>query len=330
MNGPGRVADAALDSLGREDFDLVWLNFGSAHKAGHHLWNPDAVVDEPLDPVVSQELKAGLAQVYEAVDRAIARVLRVLPDEADVIVFSPSGMGANISRAELLPGMVEAVLSGRDGRPAERRALTAPIWTLRSKVPVEWRRKVARVLPDEVVAELAARLYLRRRWDRTLAMAVPGENKGYVRVNLKGREREGIVERSEMDALLGRIAEGLLTFRDSDGSPSIARVQRMSEMAEGPGADRLPDLVVHWGERPPDRTLLGVSSPVFGDVPRQGVGSGRSGNHVDDAWAILVPGASRTREIGRDPRITDIGTTACALLGGDTSGLAGTSLFEAP
>jgi len=63
-------------------------------------------------------------------------------------------------------------------------------------------------------------------------------------------------------------------------------------------------------------------------VIRKGVGSGRSGNHVDDAWVLVVPGASRVSDIGRAPRITDIGATACGVAGADERGLSGTSLLE--
>jgi hypothetical protein len=72
------------------------------------------------------------------------------------------------------------------------------------------------------------------------------------------------------------------------------------------GAGCAPDLVVHWGDRPGAR-IARVQSSVHGEVVRSGVGSGRSGNHVDDAWAIVATGASRLRDIGRAPRITDIG-----------------------
>jgi predicted AlkP superfamily phosphohydrolase/phosphomutase len=325
VKAPARVADAAVELMGRESFDLVWLNFGAAHKAGHHLWDPSAVVSEPLADDDQRALQGGLAEVYAAVDAAIGRVLDVLPGNADVIVFSPTGMAANTSRADLLPGMLDAVLSGK-ARPA--RAARSPIWTLRSAVPIEWREWVARVLPDQVVADFATRLYMRLDWKQTRAIAVPGENKGYVRVNLKGRERDGIVDASEMDELLDQIVRGLLTFADPDGSPSISKVERMSEIASGGSCvGRLPDLVVHWGERPASR-LPCVTSPSHGEVARRGVGSGRSGNHVDDAWAILLPGPSRVRDLGRAAKITDIGATACALLGADTSGLSGSSLLE--
>lgn len=330
VNAPVRVADASIDLLTRESFDLVWLNFGAAHKAGHHLWDPSAVVSEPLGDADQRSLQGGLLEVYEAVDAAIGRVLGALPANADVIVFSPTGMAANTSRADLLPGMLDAVLTGQARSSASATsAARSPIWALRSAIPIEWREWLARALPDAVVADMATRLYMRMDWGQTRAIAVPGENKGYIRVNLKGRERDGIVDTTEVDELLGTIAHGLLTFCDPDGSPSITMVDRMSEIACGGSlVGRLPDLVVHWGERPA-AGLARVTSPIHGEVLRRGVGSGRSGNHVDDAWAILVPGRSRVRDIGRPARITDIGATACALLDADTSGLSGTSLLAA-
>lgn len=329
VKAPARVADVAIDLLSRESFDLVWLNFAAAHKAGHHLWDPAAVVDAPLGAADQHALRGGLAEVYQAVDEAIGRVLRALPEDTDVIVFSPTGMAANTSRADLLPGMLDAVLHGPLRAPtAVGRAAQSPIWALRAAIPTEWREWLARALPDDVVADMATRLYLRRDWGHTRAIAVPGENKGYIRINLKGREREGSVDPAEMQDLLGTIASGLLTFRDPDGSPSVSKVERMSEIAQG-GASvgRLPDLVVHWGEHPAAH-LAHVASPAYGQVARRGVGSGRSGNHVDDAWGILLPARSRVRAMDRLPRITDIGATACGLFNADLTGLGGTSLFE--
>ena len=326
VRAPARVADAVVDMLRGGTFDLAWINFGAAHKAGHHLWDPGAVVDEPLDDSRQRALREGIADVYAAVDQAIGRIVQALPGDADLIVFSPTGMDANTSRADLLPGMLDAVLLG-PARPAREASRRSPIWALRSAIPAGWRDRLARALPDDLVADLATRLYLRRDWSRTRAIAVPGENKGYIRVNLAGRERHGIVRAEEVDELLDRIARGLLTFRDPDGSASISCVDRMTRMtSHGAAVARLPDLVVHWGEYPRSR-LTSVTSPVHGEITRWGVGSGRSGNHVDDAWAVVVPGPSRPRDPGRPARITDIGATACALLGADSDGLTGSPLL---
>jgi predicted AlkP superfamily phosphohydrolase/phosphomutase len=274
-------------------------------------------------------LRKGLEDVYEAVDTALGRTLAALPDNADVIVFSPTGMGANTSRADLLPAMLDAVLS-ENGSAPERNpdGVRTPVWSLRSSISPEWRSRVARLLPDRLVADMTTRLYVRADWSRTRAMAVPGENKGYIRLNLLGRERDGIVLPAEAEELLERITRGLTTFRDPDGSATIVRVQRMSELAGGDAyAAVLPDLVITWGDESAAR-LQRVSSPLHGEIERHGIGSGRSGNHVDDAWAILAPGNARARELGRPATITDIGATACSLLDADVSGLSGESLLE--
>ena len=327
VRAPARVAVAAVELLRRETFDVAWINFAAPHKAGHHLWDPSAVMHESFGEDADASLRDGLADVYEAVDRALAQILEALPPSADIIMFSPTGMGANTSRADLLPGMLDAVLNGH-APVASAAKQRSPIWALRSAVPVAWRDRVARLLPDDVVADIATRLYMRLDWTRTRAMAVPGENKGYIRVNLKGRERHGIVDADEVPELVDRIARGLLTFTDPDGAPAISKVERMTQMTDrGTHVAMLPDLVVHWGDTPGTRVAR-VQSPQHGEVIRKGVGSGRSGNHVDDAWVLVVPGASRVSDIGRAPRITDIGATACGVAGADERGLSGTSLLE--
>jgi predicted AlkP superfamily phosphohydrolase/phosphomutase len=322
---PARVVALATELLASDSFDLAWINFSAAHKAGHQLWDPAAVVDEALTADVERTLRTGLDDVYVAVDAAIGRVLDVLPRAADVIVFSPTGMGANTSLADLLPAMIRAILRGK-GRHASGSQFRAPVWTLRSRVPSRWRSSVARLLPDWLVADMTTRLYMRADWRRTKAIAVPGEHSGYVRLNLRGRERDGIVDPAEADELLGTIAEGLTTFCDRDGCPAIERVVRTSELTHGPAIDRLPDLVVSWSDRPAAR-VASVSSPLYGDVRRQGVGSGRSGNHTNEAWAVFLGGASRLREIGRPLRVTDFAATACHLLGADAAGLSGQAIL---
>ena len=147
--GPARTASAVIDLLSGQSFELLWLNFSVAHKAGHHLWDPASVVEEPMNSETERRLRDGLAEVYMAIDAAMARVLKALPDDADVIVFSPTGMGPNTSRGDLLPGMLQAVLSGKPRQASSGRGgLRAPVWTLRSSIPASWRSWIARALPD--------------------------------------------------------------------------------------------------------------------------------------------------------------------------------------
>ena len=324
---PARVAAAAVDLLARERYDLAWLTFSAAHLAGHQFWDLSQLAEAPAGR--DRALLAGaLADVYEAVDTAFGRVLAALEPGTDVVVASAVGMDVNSSRADLLPQMLAAVLAG-GALPSANGA--GAIWRLRAAIPPGVRGAIARALPDRATLELTARLELRGiDWSQTAAFAHPADNQGYVRLNLRGREREGIVEEAEADELLTLIAAGLGTFRDPDGQPAVARSERVAEHHDGARTGQLPDLVVQWSERPAT-TLAGVHSPSFGDVLRRGTGSGRSGNHTPgDAWAVVAPGASASRAPTRRPRLADVASTIAAVCGVDGEGLAGEPLLSAP
>jgi len=66
-------------------------------------------------------------------------------------------------------------------------------------------------------------------------------------LNMRGRERDGIVEPSEREALLEEIRGKLLAVRDPlDGQPVIAEVYRSDKVYSGPFAATGPDLVIGY------------------------------------------------------------------------------------
>ena len=327
-DAPGRVADSVVELLAEDSFELAWINLSAVHKAGHHLWDPLSLIEQDVPEEDRETLAHGLEDVYEAADRALGRITEALPPDADLVVQSPMGMGSNTSRADLLPGMLEAVLGGNGRSNGSAAGPKTPIWSLRARLPVSWRTGIARAMPNSLVAGLTTRLYVRADWGRTRAFAIPGECHGYVRVNLAGRERQGIVPPDEAGALMDEVAEGLLSFEDPDGAPAVAAVERVSELAGSCScAEQLPDLLVRWSKRSANG-IASLNSPRFGTVERRGVGSGRSGHHNDDAWAILLPRAARRQPLGRAALVTDIGATVCELLGADRSGLSGEPLLR--
>ena len=163
-------------------------------------------------------------------------------------------------------------------------------------------------------------------WSRTPAFLLPSDHFGQVRLNVRGRERDGIVDPREVDELVERIQSGLLSYRDPDGEPSVVGVERARDVVgEGVRADLLPDLVVRWSERPATN-LDHVTSPQFGNVSRTGKGSGRSGAHLPQAWALVAPGSCAPAKHVR-PSVLDLAPTACAALGVDVGELPGLPLL---
>jgi predicted AlkP superfamily phosphohydrolase/phosphomutase len=343
LAAPKRVADLTIERLGERSFDLAWIVFAAPHLAGHRLWEvpsyigPDAISDEER-----QQLDGALAEVYEEVDAQLGRVLEALPDDCDVIACSVLGMDVNTSRADLLPEMLTAVLRGsgpsrgsfvaQETTKEPRNAAdsdSGAIWKLRAALSGRVRSTVAASMPDRLALELTARLELRGvDWSTTRAFAHPADNQGYISLNRKGRERNGIVEDSESPELIAQIREGLLDFRDPDGEPAVIAVDEVAQTYQGPATDRLPDLVVRW--RPTSSIVLdALHSPRFGTVHRRGHGSGRTGNHTDaDAWAILAPRTGKPRPLTRPVRITDIPATVATHCGLPLDGLSGEPLLD--
>lgn len=122
-------------------------------------------------------------------------------------------------------------------------------------------------------------------WSQTRAYGL-GLNGLYV--NMRGRERNGIVEPgAASDALIKELKEKLLTVTDpKTGLPVITRVDVASEVYQGPYSRSGPDLIVGYnrGYRAGWKTILGAFPP---DVLEDNL-SPWSGDHCIDY--TLVPG----------------------------------------
>jgi len=326
---PRRSADVLDALLKRESFDLIWISLSAAHLGGHRFFDI-ARFSEELALPRHPELGTALRDIYRAVDGALGRIISALPKEADLLITSPTGMGPNNSRSHLLPAMLHAVLTDGDSNTNRKCGSQGGLlWQVRAAVPTRIRAWVASMIPDQLALELAARLELRGvQWDRTKAFMMPNDDAGYVRVNLRGRERDGIVDPDDLEPLMDVIIKGLSTFRNDDGSAAIKSIWRVSELGyAGPYQEHLPDLVVQWNDEVV-MPLMGVRSARFGDILSPGWGTGRTGCHTGEAWALIVPGQCKLRLPAGRSHIIDIAATVCAALAVDRDGLSGEPLLE--
>jgi len=164
-------------------------------------------------------------------------------------------------------------------------------------------------------------------WSKTRAYGL-GLNGLYV--NLRGRERQGIVAPgAEEDALIREISDKLLAERDPKTNlPIITRMDRASVVYQGPYANSGPDLLVGYnrGYRAGWQTILGAFPP---DVIEDNTNPW-SGDHCMDS--TLVPGVvlSNRKIAMENPALTDIAPTVFAEFGIAKPGdLRGQSIFEA-
>ncbi|MCS6798627.1 MAG: alkaline phosphatase family protein [Myxococcota bacterium] len=149
-------------------------------------------------------------------------------------------------------------------------------------------------------------------WSRTRAYAL---GTGQIYLNLRGRERDGIVPPEEVPALLARIRDGLLALRDAEREDArvVEDVLIGSEIFRGARASGAPDLQLAFtdGYRTSWETILGgIPEGLFADNTKKW-----SGDHAASD-ARRTPGILLSNRALRDAvAIVDLAPTALAFFG---------------
>ncbi len=162
-------------------------------------------------------------------------------------------------------------------------------------------------------------------WSRTRAYGL-GINGLYL--NLKGRERDGVVEPGEEQEMLTReLVAGLEAVRDVNGEQVIRRVYRADEVYSGDATELAPDLIIGYsrGYRASWETCLGdLTREVLTDNT-----AAWSADHCADA--LEVPGVLCCNQPIRksDPSLIDLAPSILSEFNLSTpSTMSGRSIFE--
>jgi len=312
-----RVGELACELLQRHPWQLGMICFSSTHRGGHLLWDRGILKGEAT-PAQLEAIDGALLAIYEACDAAIGRIIAAHPDAA-VMVYSLHGMGPNNDCTSLLATLLERVLAPA-GYSRDTHTGTAGLaGRVRSMVPDEWRARIKKHLPQRLQDWLT--LYWRKGhldWSRTQAFAAFCDLDGYIRINLRGRERDGVVDPADYTALCARIAEGLRSFTDADtGEPLVREIGFAAELfADEPGRRYLPDIIVKWHEVAA-HTHRRVHSGRFGAVDWPTPGRhplGRTGNHHRQGFVIAAGPGFDPAYLADTGSILDLAPTALDLL----------------
>jgi predicted dehydrogenase/predicted AlkP superfamily phosphohydrolase/phosphomutase len=301
----------------REDWDFFLAVFGESHPAGHYFWHlHDPAYLAPLRER-TERLEHALRDVYVALDDALGDILRSVDDRTTVFLVSGDGMGPNYSGSHILPDLLTrmGLLNNRGADPAiaatresdePRQGARTPgprrvdiLSTIRGLVPERLRIAVSTTLLPRPVRE---RLSLRWKtagiaWDRTSAFLIENANEGYIRVNLRGREPEGVVEPGrDYERLCDEIsgtARGMVN--PANGKPAALTVYKTDDLYRGPCRADMPDVIIGWNDEA--RVTTELSTERYGvarsDAPGYALAPYYTGNHRPNAFMIaLGPGVA--------------------------------------
>jgi predicted AlkP superfamily phosphohydrolase/phosphomutase len=289
--------------LDQAPWDFFITAFGETHRGGHILW-PDGPGGESIPP-------RALLDVYRAVDEAVGDVLTA-PSLADaaLVLFALHGMGPNVSQEHFVPGVMDlvnsrfpggraAVVTNGKGRPD--RPSRGIVRVLRERVPASIQNRIARLVPASVRDEVMNQSVIGGvDWTRTPGFDLVADMYGYLRLNVRGRERDGVLER-DGEALPRYVAWVRDCFESlriaGSDEPLVGAVHWTGDVFPGARLDHLPDMVVTWsGQRPAERIESALIGPLTAELA-----TGRSGNHLSRGFCAAPASVlgSRTLTDGR-------------------------------
>jgi predicted AlkP superfamily phosphohydrolase/phosphomutase len=231
--------------------DLLLLVFSELHHTGHVLWH----TAEPDSPVYAgkslAEARPPMLELHREFDAQVASLVETAGDPGRVVVFSLHGMRPGYGIPDFVADSLEyhgfaKRVDWRSG-PVGQRARSA-FGALKRRAPSPARRLYRQFTPQSVSWAVAGPTMVPAwDWQRTRAFTLNSDQHAWLRLNLKGRERDGIVQPSSYEETCEELKQMLLSLRDEAGNSLIDGVVRLDERGGGP-PHHLPDLVAHWTE----------------------------------------------------------------------------------
>ena len=308
VEGARRKGELARWLLGAREWDFVLTVFGETHRGGHILWP---------EPGASPE---ALLEVYRAVDHAIGRLLHALDLETTtVILFALHGMGSNTSQEHFVPRLLDRINARWSGSaPSRGQAPQQPgqrslMRTLREKIPARAQNAIAQAVPVKVRDWVVIRqISSGHNWARTPGFPLLADLNGYLRLNLRGREQQGMLEAGSDQAkrYLDWLAEALRGFRVAPTGQPLAREIRLAQDAfPGRRLDHLPDVIIEWQPEAPASEIVSEKLGVL----RSTLATGRGGNHRPQGFCAILGWDEKRGPRPVPTHITDLAGIAARL-----------------
>ena len=276
-----KKAKLAKHFLAEETWDYFEVVFSDLHCLGHHLWHINDREHPRYRADYEKALGAPLRDAFRALDSAIGALVREAGRDTIVLFYASHGMGPQYTGTGLLDRILDRLENNRpsnEGPSLKGRA--REIWR---SIPADMRERVE-PFRKPFKGALSHPQFLPDRHRRRSFEVYANNGAGGVRLNLRGRESQGLVDPTEYDALLEQVERDLLDIVNSEsGQPLVTRVIKTRDAYRGEFVNALPDLIVIWNR---ERPIRSVTSPKIGTLFQE-FADARTGDHTVDGqfWA---------------------------------------------
>lgn len=291
--------------LDRGDWDLFIGVFTDTDRAAHMFYRYLDPTHPAYDPVGAAQFGDAVEWTYRHMDRFVGEVMDKYVDEnTTLIVMSDHGFHSF------------------------RRAFNTNTWLAQNGYLFfdgMQDLKSGEEIPESVYPK--GDFFPKFNWSRTRAYSL---GTGQIYVNLRGREKYGVVKPGEeYDQLLNDIMQGLEAVRDpQNGQPIFSEIYRAEDVYKGKYTPGAPDLQLGFAEgyrTSPETMLGGIPPNLFSNNMNKWSGD-HSASAMEETSGILFA----NRPIDKDePAIIDFAPTVLGFFGvGKFPAMEGSSLFD--
>ncbi|MGH2808188.1 MAG: alkaline phosphatase family protein, partial [Actinomycetota bacterium] len=289
VEGIARRGELATRLIEQTYPDLAIIVFPEIHHMGHVMWHEvesgTPQLSEP--PAWKVNITPSLADMLAAIDDQIHRLSQLVTDGGSVVIFSLHGMKAARGVPDALPPLLDGVGLAQ---PATWRSRTArekvgDLFARAKRYSPRWLKDLYHRRADQMLQIRLARSTMLKQhdWKRTRVLAMPTDQHGLGRVNLRGRESDGIVPMDDFRSAIDEIEGHLHALSNARDEPLVQRVVRPVEDA-AKAARTLPDFIVHWTLAAHEESV--TTKPHDIEIFR--VAEHRTGQHTGNAFCVGV------------------------------------------
>lgn len=236
LNGYTDMCARALwHILASQRADVLWVGFNALDWAGHAYAAEGSGEGSPM------------ARVAAHVDERLGDLLALVRwPRTPVMVVSDHGMRCarrqvNLPRLFTQLGLMR--LRGQPGSAAPSRSeVLLRLWHLGKRVLPSQLISVLRRSASRQREALIASSGVRIDWEHTIAAPIGAY--GCVRLNVRGRDPQGVVEPEDYQSVAEETARRLAGARDGSGQPLFGEVQLRDAIYTGARLDDAPDIVL--------------------------------------------------------------------------------------
>ena len=231
-------AEVARYLYDRQPVDFMAVAFIATDRAQHALWQFIDPTHPGFDPQSAAKLKPAILNFYYTLDKAIASLLDISSPDTLVILLSDHGFQSIAWQFHVNDWLARRGWLSYQGKTNSlarwiRNLETPRIRQLRKRLFKDISRHVSVFSPGGTID-----------WEKTVAFCPWNFHQG-IRINLKGRDPQGIVaDGDEFRLLREMITSSLQNLRHpTTGEAVITNIYCIEDLYDGPFLADMPDLV---------------------------------------------------------------------------------------